>query len=81
MAGLELLAMSIRTVTSCLRILGGDDPTACPYEMPQDPEAFDIPFTPVGGVTSSSLDLNVSPKNIARLTKDQVLERLRAEGS
>jgi hypothetical protein len=49
--------------------------------MPQDPEAFDIPFTPVGGVTSSSLDLNVSPKNIARLTKDQVLERLRAEGS
>lgn len=77
-AGLELLAMSIRNVTSCLRIFGGDDPTACLFEVPQDAAAFDAPLAPVGGITFSSFDLNLAPENIERLTKAQVLDKLRA---
>jgi hypothetical protein len=80
-AGLELLAMSIRNVTSCLRILGGDDPTTCPFEAPQDPAAFDAPFTPVGGITFSSFDLNLGPENIEHLTKQEVLDTLRPKSS
>ena len=80
-SGLELLAMSIRNVTGCLRILGGDDPTTCRFEVPQDPDAFGAPFTPIGGITSSSLDLHLGPDNIERLTKPEVLKKLRREDS
>ena len=80
-AGLELLTMSIRNVTSCLRILGGDDPTTCQFEVPHDPAAFDVPFTPAGGITFSSFDLNLGPENIERLTKTEVLKMLRGDDS
>lgn len=78
-AGLELLAMSIQNVTSCLRILGGDDATTCQFQIPRDPAAFDLPFTPVGGITFSNFDFKLGQENIERLSKQQVLDLLRGE--
>lgn len=78
-SGLDLLAMSIQNVVSILRILGGDDPQKCLFQIPESRAAFDLPFTPVGGVTSSSLDLNLGLANIERLTKSQVRQLLNPE--
>jgi hypothetical protein len=75
-AGLELLAISIGNVTSSLRILGGDDPTQCRFEVPENFDAFDVPLTPVGGLRSSSVDLRLGIENIDRLTKAEVLAKL-----
>lgn len=76
-AGLDLLAMSIRNVITCLRILGGDDPRECEFQFPEDPSAYNLPVVPVDGVTFSSFDPKLGAENIERLTKDQVLHRLR----
>ncbi|BAS12075.1 conserved hypothetical protein [Arthrobacter sp. Hiyo8] len=75
--GLDLLAMSIRNVIACLRIIGGDDPGECEFQIPEDPAAYNLPFAPVRGVTLSSFDLKLGVENIEPLTKDQVLHRLR----
>jgi hypothetical protein len=77
-AGLELLAMSVRNVVSELRIIGGDDPAKCGFQAPSDPAVFDLPFTGTGGITSSSFDWNLRADQIERLTKAEVLERLHA---
>jgi hypothetical protein len=78
-AGLELLAMSIQSVTACLRIIGGDNPGECQFQIPEDLAAYNLPFVQVGGVTSSSFDLELSAENIEPLTKDQVRLRLRPQ--
>ncbi len=77
--GLDLLAMSVRNVISILRIIGGDDPAKCGFEIPMDPAAFDLPLIGTGGVTSSSFDWSLQADQIERLTKAEVLERLRMD--
>lgn len=76
-SGLDLLAMSIQNVLSYLRITGGDDPAECTFVKPADESAFDLPFTATGGMSSMSMDLNLTDANIERLTKEQVVGKLR----
>lgn len=75
--GLDLLAMSVRNVVSILRIIGGDDPTQCEFQIPMDPAAFDMPLIVTGGITSSSFDWTLRADQIDQQTRAEVLERLR----
>jgi hypothetical protein len=77
--GLDLLAMSVRNVVAILRIIGGDDPAKCEFQIPADPSAFDLPLIGAGGITSSSFDWNLRADQIERWTKTEVLERLRMD--
>lgn len=77
--GLELLALSVRNVVSILRIIGGDDPTKCEFQIPVDPAAFDLPLIGTGGITSTGFDLNLRAEHIEPINKAEVLERLRRD--
>ena len=76
-AGLDLVAMSIRNVVSILRMVGGDEPAKCEFQVPTDPAAFALPLIGTGGITSSSFDWNLRADQIEPWTKAEVLERLR----
>jgi hypothetical protein len=71
--------MSIRNVVAVLRIIGGDDPTKCEFQIPADPLAFDLPLVGTGGITSSNFDLTLRADQIEPWTRAEVLERLRVE--
>jgi hypothetical protein len=76
--GLELIAMSIRNVTSELRTLGGDDAGDCVYEAPGDEAVFETRFHPEGGLIAVSLDMEVTSSHIPRMSKEAVLQGLQS---
>ena len=73
--GLQLLAMSIEYVVSYLRVVNKDDPQACRFTSPVDPQSFELPWLCSGGVAFMNMDLVVRKEHIEPWTKEQVRAR------
>lgn len=76
--GLQLMAISINNVVAILRLMNDDDPRDCEFRVPQDEEAFDLPWRSTSGVRSMSLDLKLTLENIDAIPSKELESQLRA---
>jgi hypothetical protein len=74
--GLQLLAMSIENVVSYLRVVNNEDPQACRFRAPVDPQSFELPWLRSGGIAFTNMDLVVRNEHIEPWTKEHVRDRL-----
>jgi hypothetical protein len=73
---IHLAATSIENVISFLKVANGVEPKQVQLKRPQDPEAFEQPWSLSTGVTGMDLDDVVSEAHIERVSREEVLRVL-----
>lgn len=75
----ELTAMSIANVIGALRIINGAPASTVQFHRPVDDQDFTRAWSHSPGVTSMNMDWVIDPRQIPKVTKAQLLERLRSD--
>ncbi|MCQ4166387.1 hypothetical protein [Tahibacter harae] len=73
----QLVAMSIRNTVSALLVESGKLASECKFLCPEEVEDFSRPWHKSSGVTSASIDYELNEDGIPKLSRDELLKRLR----
>ena len=68
--------MSIKNITSVLKIANGADAETCKFVRPQDDSDFKKVWSYSPGVTSCNLDCVLPEEEIVSFTKKDLIERI-----
>jgi len=73
---IQFVSMSIKNITSALKIVNGASPEICEFCRPQDNSDFDRPWSYSPGITSCNLDYFIPDEKIPAVTKNDLLKRI-----
>ncbi len=71
---LQLVSMSVKNITSALKIANGAQPGTCKFFRPQEDSDFDKPWSYSHGVTVCNMDFVISEDQVASVTRSELLK-------
>lgn len=74
---IQLISMSITSVTSALKIANGAEGDTCKFLRPVEDEDFDRPWSFSTGVTSFNMDFVIPENEVVNTTKPELLKRIK----
>jgi hypothetical protein len=75
----QLVHMSIHNVVSALKVVNNYSPDTCSFIRPENDTDFEQPWTHGSGATSMSFDAVLDERRLPKITKEELLCKLRAQ--